>query len=347
MTQECGILSRPFITVIIQAFKRKEFIENAIRSVLNQTLDKQKYEILVIKAFRDQKIDALIKRYKIKSVYNPSKKEGIRLISALNRVRGQIIAFLDDDDEFEVDKLKFVYKYFKENPNLSFYHNLFNIIDENSKKATNINDYNLNYYSINMINKSNLSDAIHKLHILTNSSSIAIKKNVLIKNIKELKKIGVTLDVFLLLIALLEKKEILADNKILTGYRIHRIGKVTQGKLKTFDDFCAHRVKSTRNIYKETERLYKIAYNNDLESLFKETFIETKLYYNIFNTKIKPNAKISFNEYITFLNNRHFSKSSISLVFQCLISHYFKKYILKLIYKHEVEIYENTILQHI
>lgn len=176
MTQECGILSRPFITVIIQAFKRKEFIENAIRSVLNQTLDKQKYEILVIKAFRDQKIDALIKRYKIKSVYNPSKKEGIRLISALNRVRGQIIAFLDDDDEFEVDKLKFVYKYFKENPNLSFYHNLFNIIDENSKKVTNINDYNLNYYSINMINKSNLSDAIHKLHILTNSSSIAIKK---------------------------------------------------------------------------------------------------------------------------------------------------------------------------
>jgi len=337
-------LSKPFITVIIQAFKRKEFIENAIMSVLNQTLEKQKYEIIVIKAFRDKKIDALIKRYKIKSVYNPSKKEGIRLISAFNKIRGQVIAFLDDDDEFEPDKLESVYKYFKENPNLSFYHNSYGIIDDNSRVVNNQNCYNLNQYLITEINKNYA--LIKDLRAYTNASSMSIKKYVLIKNKKTLKNIGVTLDVFLLLIALLENREILVDNRMLTRYRIHKVGKVTQGKLKNFHEFCEHRAKSTKDVYKETKILYKIAFNNGLGLLFRGVFIETKLYYNLFNTKVK-NDQLAITEIIMFLISKHFSKSSMSLVMQTIISRFSKVIVLKCIYRHEVEIYENTILQHI
>ena len=38
----------PYISVIITAYNRKEFLLNAIKSALNQTLDKKYYEIIVI-----------------------------------------------------------------------------------------------------------------------------------------------------------------------------------------------------------------------------------------------------------------------------------------------------------
>ncbi len=50
----------PLITVIIVAYKRKEYIIEAIKSALNQTLNKEYYEIIVIKNFIDKNIDTLI-----------------------------------------------------------------------------------------------------------------------------------------------------------------------------------------------------------------------------------------------------------------------------------------------
>ena len=339
MTQDRDILSRPFITVIIQAFKRKEFIENAIKSVLNQTLDKQKYEILVIKAFRDKKIDMLIERYKIKSVYNPSKKEGVRLISALNRVRGQIIAFLDDDDEFEVDKLKFVYKYFKENPNLSFYHNSYSIINEKDEIVkNNVCTFSSSYSNLLIKdNKNNLNEIIQRWHIQENASSMVVNKKLIRKNVNKLKKIGVALDAFILLVALLDKGEILTDKKTLTRYRIHGLGQVTHGRLDTFNNFCLTEAELTKKAYTETKILYKIAKSTQLEVMYKINLIETKMYYNLFNTKSKKYYSLTMRDYALFLSSKHFSKSSISLVLQTIISRLFKVTILKLIYIHAIK----------
>jgi glycosyltransferase involved in cell wall biosynthesis len=48
------------ISVIIIAYNRKRYIINAINSALNQTLSKDKYEIIVIKNFNDNVIDKFI-----------------------------------------------------------------------------------------------------------------------------------------------------------------------------------------------------------------------------------------------------------------------------------------------
>ena len=47
----------PYISVIITAYNRKEYLLDAINSVINQTLDKKYYEIIVIKNYNDSKID--------------------------------------------------------------------------------------------------------------------------------------------------------------------------------------------------------------------------------------------------------------------------------------------------
>ncbi len=54
-------MENPFISVIITAYNRKEFILEALQSAVNQTLKRDKYEIICIKNFKDAKIDRYIK----------------------------------------------------------------------------------------------------------------------------------------------------------------------------------------------------------------------------------------------------------------------------------------------
>jgi glycosyltransferase involved in cell wall biosynthesis len=41
----------PLITVILTAYNRRRYLEEAINSTLNQTLSKEFYEVIVIKNF--------------------------------------------------------------------------------------------------------------------------------------------------------------------------------------------------------------------------------------------------------------------------------------------------------
>ena len=166
---------------------------------------------------------------------------------------------------------------------------------------------------------------------------MVVNKKLIRKNVNKLKKIGVALDAFILLVALLDKGEILTDKKTLTRYRIHGLGQVTHGRLDTFNNFCLTEAELTKKAYTETKILYKIAKSTQLEVMYKINLIETKMYYNLFNTKSKKYYSLTMRDYALFLSSKHFSKSSISLVLQTIISRLFKVTILKLIYIHAIK----------
>jgi len=90
----------PFISVIIMAYNRKEFLLNAIKSALNQTLSKDKYEIIVVKNFNDEIIDKFIDENNIINIYSDEKATSRQIVDAMKIARGDVISFLDDDDEF-------------------------------------------------------------------------------------------------------------------------------------------------------------------------------------------------------------------------------------------------------
>ena len=89
----------PYISVIITAYNIKEFLLNAIKSVLKQTLEKKYYEIIVIKNFLDKDIDDLIDEKKIKHILMEGTL-GEFLYKGISEANGEIISFLDDDDLF-------------------------------------------------------------------------------------------------------------------------------------------------------------------------------------------------------------------------------------------------------
>ena len=187
----------PYISVIITAYNRKEFLSNAIKSVLNQTLDKKYYEIIVIKNFTDQNEDDFINKNKIKHIVMDG-SVGEYLDKGISEAKGEIISFLDDDDLFFENKLDIVYKVFKKDDNIVYYHNLCEPINENGK-TLNINNMNAS--------------------LDFNMSSISIKKSIV--KINKADKITITPDTLMYLCALESGKKIINGKEKLTYYRFH------------------------------------------------------------------------------------------------------------------------------
>jgi glycosyltransferase involved in cell wall biosynthesis len=124
----------PYISVIITAYNRKEFLLKAIKSVVNQTLDKKYYEIIVIKNYRDEIIDDYIKNNNVIGIVSREESLTGKLVEALYIANGHVISFLEDDDLFSEDKLETIYNKFKNNHNLCYYHNAhININDKYQK----------------------------------------------------------------------------------------------------------------------------------------------------------------------------------------------------------------------
>lgn len=97
-----------YITVLITAYNRKEYLIKAVNSVLNQTLDKSYYEIIVIKNFKDNYIDDYLTNNNIKNIIMDG-TEGDYILKGMEESRGKIISFLDDDDIFHNEKLQYIY----------------------------------------------------------------------------------------------------------------------------------------------------------------------------------------------------------------------------------------------
>lgn len=107
------MINTPKISVIITAHDRKEYLANAIGSVINQTVEKSNYEVIVIKNFEDEGIDDIIRKEAIISIRSEdNSKIGEDLYLGIINSHADIICFLDDDDLFTSDKLENVLKAF-------------------------------------------------------------------------------------------------------------------------------------------------------------------------------------------------------------------------------------------
>jgi len=85
---------KPYITVILLDYNRREFLLDAFNSALNQTLDRDKYEIIVTKNFTDNKIDNYIKKNGGKLVFFEKGSYGEQVADALKYARREVICFL-------------------------------------------------------------------------------------------------------------------------------------------------------------------------------------------------------------------------------------------------------------
>ncbi len=93
-------MSKPLVSVIIPVFNREEFVEEAVQSILNQTI--QDFEILIVDDCSSDNSVAIIENIKDSRIklFKNDRHKGVSISRniAIENVKGKYIAFMDSDD---------------------------------------------------------------------------------------------------------------------------------------------------------------------------------------------------------------------------------------------------------
>ncbi len=197
------------VSIVIPYFKKKKYIKNCVKSVLNQTY--KNVEIIIIYD-DEEKTDLNYIRKLAKGnkkifllINNKSLGAGLSRNRGIEYSKGKFVAFLDADDYWNKNKLKTQINFMKTN-GCQVSHTSYQIVNENKKKLS-IREAR-SFFQVN--------DLLYSCDI--GLSTIIIKKNIISKNIK-FPKIRTKED-FVLWLRLLENKiPIIGLNKNLTYWR--------------------------------------------------------------------------------------------------------------------------------
>ena len=221
---------RPFISVVIDGFMRKEFIIEAVNSVRNQDLNENAFELIVLRAFDDIELDKQLTQNKAKIIDIKAMSIGEAIAFAVEKSIGEVICFLDDDDMFMPSKLSKIESIFSSNPDLVYCHNSQVYCDENSNLVSGFKMKGIKNIDISFTNRG-LKSALKHLRsskinpgsLYFNFSSISVRRKVLLSKLSVIKKITGHTDNLVFFLALSTEKEVrlLNISDALTVYRIH------------------------------------------------------------------------------------------------------------------------------
>lgn len=255
-----------YITVILTAYNRKQFLGDALNSVLRQTIPKELVQIIVIKNFIDEDLDKLIKENDGESIIVDECPVGMMLKEALEKSKGEVVSFLDDDDIFVPNKLEVILSYFKTIPDLIYFHNS----QKKFSKQTEIPDI-LNTLKINVTETPIIfstgkyfSKRLTKLlpvyewrKFFFNLSSISIRKEYYKQFLNSLENITGHTDDFFFFNALNNNLSLkmIFSSEILTFYRLHNsTSQISNSdssnlkKIRILEDFISSTIHVSRDI---------------------------------------------------------------------------------------------------
>ncbi len=118
----------PEVAVVVGAFRRRNYLEDAVGSVLAQTLSRDRFEVVVLKDFADPEIDRWLADRRVPAILDGEPRIGRWLLRAIRATRAPFVAFLDDDDAFEPERLARVVEVIRTHPGLGFYRNRVRVI---------------------------------------------------------------------------------------------------------------------------------------------------------------------------------------------------------------------------
>jgi len=166
-------INLPSVSVIIPTFNHASYIGNAIESVLAQTYNN--FEIIIIDNYSKDNTESIVLSYVDERIrYFKFKNEGVIGSSrnhGIKMSRGEIIAFLDSDDTWYIEKLNICLRHFNESVDV-VYHDL----KINGKTQL----FNRKILKSRILSKPVLIDLLVNGNTIS-QSSVVVRKNIVKK----------------------------------------------------------------------------------------------------------------------------------------------------------------------
>jgi len=270
-------MNNQFITVIITAYNRRKFLESAIKSAINQTLPRKYYEIIVVKNFFDERIDDIISKNSIKSIFCDSPNQGEHLAAALKEANGNILSFLDDDDMFTKDKLEIVHSTFQ-HEDIVFHRN--RRIFLNERGMTVGEDRPHPSFEAKGSDLIFLRKLIN-LGMGVNSSTMSIRRSVLDAiSIERFRRIRLAVDSLYFVASLLQGGILVYDPRPLTLYRVH--GNQSFINTSSIDAYVRRRCDLAKKFVSDYGELMKVVESTPYEVVVKPLLVRSKVVSAVF-----------------------------------------------------------------
>lgn len=212
----------PIISVIIISHLRKKFIKIAFDSVVNQSLHRDYYEIIVVKNFIDDEIDSYIENNGGKNIYTDAQPLGDKCLIGTENSNGNILVFLEDDDLLTYEKLQRVMEAF-EMQDVVYYHNNHSLVNQDGRIINGGMFPEVKNVITIKLDSARSKDIgwILRHGGSFNLSSIAVKSSILLNHLSYLRGMNVAVDNFMFYVALASNGYLRIDSQKLTFYRLH------------------------------------------------------------------------------------------------------------------------------
>ena len=218
------INQRPSISVVMPVYNRTQFVNEAIKSIIDTNANNNIIEIIVV---TNIDLDISLKNdfVDLKIIKTDEKELSQKIKIGIIMANADIIAFLEDDDLWVNNKVYHILSIFN-NKEIDFYHNNFLQFRGIPKKEDYIylqnNFFELSAKDIRSSVK-NIKLFIKKYHSEYNLSSMVIRKSSFVPYIKFFDKFGTFgIDSLIFFMALAYGNHIYIDKNILTLIRIHK-----------------------------------------------------------------------------------------------------------------------------
>jgi len=130
------------VSIIITTYNYAQYVERAIRSALDQTIDNEQYEIIVVNDCSTDETTEVLQNYESEvRIFNLEKNLGLAGARnfGIKKAKGQFVIFLDADDYIHKELIRLQKIFLEENNTLDAVSVDYYLVDERGKHLKHVN----------------------------------------------------------------------------------------------------------------------------------------------------------------------------------------------------------------
>jgi len=210
----------PQVSVVIRLHRREQYIVEAVQSVLDSTIERTAYEILVVTDGLSKELRERLRELGVQILESGTLSSGEMLGIGVSSARGEVVAFLDDDDCFRPEKLATLLQVFSD-PRVVYYHHGLQRVDLDRRPVAARAELAPVYSRFTLPLSRGDAAWIRRKGGMYNVSSIAVRRSALVPQIAALRPVTNGHDFALLLLLKGPGDVVIDGSRVLVDYRTH------------------------------------------------------------------------------------------------------------------------------